>query len=394
MEIAHDLVKIILSLQDFFEDYELIHIYMGNHQVPDSIRSFEELKKQLQCMLLRVREEVPDEFPHYRATYFEDFITSIVCQIEYFLEKQYTDDMNAIIYALYALDENSIKPFDLSASYDACNMLLKNAHIHSFEEFHNKKTRQTFTRNELSKHIKKIASVLIRETYVRYNGYLHNLKEILPQNIYQQITVNFYKKGSPPCYYQYQGNYKGEIGLAIQDNFKDTYLFQFLCHECIPGHHLYYLLKERAVEVGGDDLFALDTFYSPENLINEGLATTTYLMLQDAVPPLIRIDMEIEKIFHRGIYNCWYDYYFQQKNNVENYIAFFADLGLPGDMTLPHINYFLHELPLYTPSYAKGQFLIEDFINQHGESSIKYCYNQHSPRSLRKVSERLRNGNL
>ncbi len=37
---------------------------------------------------------------------------------------------------------------------------------------------------------------------------------------------------------------------------------------------------------------------------------------------------------------------------------------------------------------------IAEALYDHGESSIKYCYNQHSPRSLRKVSERLKHGNL
>jgi hypothetical protein len=177
------------------------------------------------------------------------------------------------------------------------------------------------------------------------------------------------------------------VGLVYSKNVSKKFLKGFVRHEGVPGHFLYYCIKQYLADNGKTDAVSLiDTFYSPENCLNEGLAVCSDLIFSKLIPPQERAEVEAEKLLHNIFYNLWYSLNIESRNvSLEQKLLteYFNLRGGPERL----IKYFTKDERYYTPYYPYGIYYAQKYIPKIKKENIGFLYHQHSVNTLKKLTE-------
>jgi hypothetical protein len=383
MGLDQEILINILAIDKAIEDYEFIHTYLGPEEF---LREAAAIKVDAAYSFLgRVLEELDgtsgDTLPPYRRIYFHDLIRSVLTQIECFVFKQEKTSFKESIECLIG---TSICPkFDIEAELNRLIGFLNQIGYPSLPSFRNRKKKVVEFEHEeaLSTYLNQLIDVLTRMTLNRYQPLFPlDLAGVLEKS---QLALEF-TSGEPPCYYYYRKAYQGIVGVTFHRVLSEIDLKNFIAHEVIPGHHFYYLLKQAELDQGTTDLISsLDIYYSPENIINEGIAMNSDLIFEGLLEDEVVAAQKIEKFFHKIFYNSWYNV------NIENipvdpfYVMILRkEFNFAYDLIDVRMNYFTREAKFYTPCYPVGSSYVEQLIQRFGISVLPKLYNQHSVNTI------------
>lgn len=385
MSICDEIADVTVALDPHFPDYEFIHtcLYTKKKTAADDL-TVKQIYKRLHLLQERLWSEVPDSYPSFRRTYLEDFITSVITQMEYFIFRRRKQGLKNVVEKLYGLKLMPV--FNLDDEYADLLGRIKSAGSASVIEFKNR-TRKVHIGStaELKAKIKNKIKHLIKISDKALTPYFGSIRNMLDES---GITIEINKSASPPCYYFHEKGNRGTAGIRFNTIFRQYYFEQFICHELIPGHHFYYAVKNHLLHTNKmDKVFCLDTYYSPENIINEGISTNIDLVLRDHIGDTLAILLKLEKFYHKVIYNCWYEALIEKKGNViSRYRKILTEeLGESEQACGRTLDYFLKKEKLYTPCYPTGIGCIESFIKSAGVGYLPFLYLQHSVNSIHKL---------
>jgi len=389
MDIASEIAVNALALDPAFRDYELFHAYLGPAALKrrakrvkptDAARRLEEILRNGETKAL------PDVFPFFRRTYAESFLDCLCAQHDVFVKKKRLP-FSAATRRISACELPGA--FNLEKELAALKKTLAASGFKTVAEFRKSAPRIKFSSaRELADYALEKADALSAFTQKRLGGHIPGLAALLKRS---SLTVETPKPGEPPCYYRYLGNYKGALGLSARTDFARHYVHAFIMHEVMPGHHLYSLIRQHLSDTQPQDaLFQLDTFYSPENIINEGLAVNGDLILGEFCPQETLVSSRIEKFLHKVLYNAWHG-----RNLGEGKIPpecrhlLRGEAGFTAEETREKLNFYALQERYYTPVYPAGTRLVSDFIQKHGLGALAYVYGQPCHAALKKISREL-----
>jgi hypothetical protein len=374
----------ILALDKGFEEFEFIHSYLGPEQVQKLAADIPVKRAYLNLKELKnhVDEKFPDEFPYFRRTYVHDCIDSILAQTELFVFKKEPQFFKSFVERLLGMQ--TFPQFDLYQELECANQTIKKQGFKSIQDYQNGRQEIRFQHDH---QLKACVRQIMKEQTAKVLKHAAPLFDFPIEDLLKKskLCIESSKPVDPPCYYYYQGQFHGTVGLKMMKKYHKDYLTNFLAHEVLPGHHFYYLIKEHYLKSKKTDLLmSIDTFYSPENLINEGLAVNSDLLLEGNTDPYVVSMLCLEKLLHKIYHNAWYQVNVE-KNPINPEIEKIVshEIGLK-DASM-RIEYFTQEAKYYTPSYSHGIHYVEDIIKKQGKRVISYLYGQQSVNTLRKL---------
>lgn len=394
MQITENIVKNIISIERHIKEYELIHTYFGP---PEILKEAKKIKiKDAYGYLLGMRGKlkniIPDEFPHFRRTYYEDLIGSVLAQIEIFVfSKNKKHKIKDAVEAFFAVKLPPL--FKLEAERIKMFAGLKDAGYLSLRQFRESMSPLSFKgtpdfKRFMDKEIKR-SFEMIKNGFGKY--FDADLKDVFSKS---KVSVEIPGKNMPPCYYYYKGGYAGATAVDFKNKLTDVYIKSFVAHEISPGHHFYYLIRENMYRNKKTDIAAaLDTFYAPETIINEGLAMSVDVLFEDILEKGVKIKGLAEKYFHRVLYNIWYSHFILKKSYKKYTSALFKDFQLKKDEVKFWTDYYLgNDWKYYAVSYAIGSYYVDRFLKIHGIKNARYVYGQQSVNTLKKLEKELGDG--
>lgn len=371
----NEILKNILSLEDHFDDYEFIHAYLGPEEYKIKVNDPKIPYNYINNILINNDVAQTDEFPYFRKTYIKDFINSITKQAEFYIFKNDKLDFIKIIEGLFAV--KLMPKFNLEEELNKTNKddLKKINEKISFN-----------SSEELKNYIDSVINTLSSKMITLYGKQIPELEKVIKLS---KIDIVNNEEANPPCFYKYNGNYKGTVGFKFKNQYLKYYIDSFLMHEVMPGHHLYYLLRQNFVDTNKiDPIIYIDTFYSPENIINEGLAINTDLILNKGLDSSVSAMLKKEKLYHKVMYNCWYDLNINKKEADPICEHILCDnMGYSKAYKDSMVEYFTVSDKYYAPCYPIGGFVVEKAINVIGTDRLKYFYPQHSVSTINKLVE-------
>ena len=306
--------------------------------------------------------------------YYSNFIKSILIQIELFI---YNKKLNFSSSIKDLLSVNLVKPFDLKKQFFYLQNLVQKQGFLSIKDYREKDSRRTIRFKNLTQLKKYVLSLFEKKLDILCN--LDSKYKIPFSTILNQSRFIIKSSKDISCYYRYLGNYQGELGICILNEYKISFLKTFLSHECLPGHHLYYLIRQHYIENNDCDLlYCLDTYYSPENAINEGLAVCSSLIFKETLDPDCLLQVELEKFMHKFFYNGWYNKNISKLDSFNEDKKFILnEIGTNPKKLQEQCKYFFTTNKYYTPTYVLGIDYIEKNISKIKTSNYKKLYNQH-----------------
>ena len=381
LRLDEQIVVYALALDRFVDQYEFYHVYLGSKKylnlakIPtiEEIYSFFKKIKQKSILLDKMKEDGIDP---KRLEYYWDFIRSILVQIELFIFKKKLDFSSSI---KDLLSVKIIHPFNLKKEFITLDNFVQHQGFLSIKDYKKEDCKNTIRFKNLSQ-IKRYVFSLLEEK-IDILSRLDNKYKISFSEILSLSKLKILISSDISCYYKYLGNYRGEVGLSISDKYKVSFLKTFLFHECLPGHHLYYLIRQYFIDSNPncDLLYYLDTYYSPENSINEGLAVCSNLVFKESVDQDCLIQVELEKFMHKFFYNGWYNLNIKKIDSFNEDKKFIVkEFEIDKKKLSNQCKYFFKNNKFYTPTYVLGIDCIEKIIPTISCSNYKKLYEQHS----------------
>ena len=364
----------ILALDRAFRDCEFIHAnllpagLMRAARRMSPARAFEELGRWRP-------EGLSDDYPDFRRTYWEDFIDCALAQAEVFAFGRRRPFVRTLTRLMATPPP---PPFDLEAELERLSAELRRMGYSSLAEYNRKKRR---VRLRSRREMVRLLEGIVRDVSDRLCAD-PGLAPLLKRSRVRIVTP---RPGEPPCFYKYEGDYRGVVGIASRREFAEAYLRGFVYHELLPGHHLYYLLKQRQFETEGDPLVGLDTYYSPENPVNEGLAVCSDLLFGPLLDAPARLAVCVEKFLHRVFYNAWHSVNVRRRGVGKDVLALLRGEGGYGTGFIrSRLAYHTREARYYTPAYPIGVRLVEKTAS--GLEDPRLLFRQHSARTLKRMT--------
>jgi len=391
--LTENIIKNILAISSHIKEYEFVHTYFGP---PRILKEAKKIKiKDAYNYLLSVRGKlkkfIPDEFPYFRGTYYRDIIDSALIQAELFVFKNKKYSFKKTVETLFAV---KLPPLiNLSAArtrmyselkksgYLSVTQLRKDSDWHGFKNF-----------KELDHFIAREVKTIFKSHDKAFGKYFDfDIKKSFDKF---NLVVEKSKRGMPDCYYYYRGNYKGVMGLKFRDKFDLSHIKNLIGHEILPGHHFYYLVKESLFRNKKIDLgVTLDTFYSPETIINEGLAMSVDVLFGGILDAKVRLKGLAAKYLYAVLYNIWYSKFILKKKYKKYQDIIGAELGFNKKDEKFWMNFYLGpEWRYYAVSYAIGSYYVDGFLKKHGVKNARYLYNQQSVNTIKKLERDLKDG--
>lgn len=390
MKIYNDILVNILALEKGFEDYEFIHAYLGPPELKNKASKID--CKTAYNYLLNIYNEldtsIENVFPYFRRTYIEDLLKSVLLQADFFIFNKQGGEFDEIVETLQAFE--LIPSFNIEKELDELNKFSNKSGLKSVKDLKNHRQKILFkNKKELENYIAQVIDEFAGITSQKYSDIFgFDIKKLFSKS---KIEVTSTKKDDPPCYYFYKEENKGVLGIKLKNQFTKEYIKSFICHEIIPGHHLYYLIKQYYIDNHSLDVInTLDTFYSPENIINEGLAVNADLIFGDFLDIGVLATIKIEKFLHKLFYNIWYLVNIENKKIDKIYYDILKhEIGFPDELIEARIKYYTVDDKYYTPSYPIGTFFVEKAIEKIGTQNIPKLYFQNSLNTLIKMQKGL-----
>jgi hypothetical protein len=389
-DIYENILLNILALDKGFDDYEFYHCFLGNKEVLKKasdisfVSSYNYLKNTLKNI---DRLGIEDSFPRYRRTYIKDFLKCVLIQADFFVFKNKRTFPDLIGNLTGA---KPIKPFNAETEFEKVSK-----EVFRLTGFNNiKKMRAEAKKEKLKefKHVKKFIEEVFEQKKQALKEYQTlfaqvNINDILPK---MRVKIVNRSVNGAPCFFKYNGNYCGTIGIGNTENVSKEYLRGFVMHEGIPGHFLYYCIKQYLTDVKTCDAVALiDTFYSPENYINEGLAVCSDLMFGTMLSNMEKAGVEIEILIHKLFYNLWYSANIKKINTNTEYTILKEQAALRSPLD-KLIKYFVCDEKYYTPYYPLGIYYAKKLLPRIKKENFGLLYFQHSINTLKKLTEALK----
>ncbi|MDR0645640.1 MAG: hypothetical protein LBG46_01220 [Elusimicrobiota bacterium] len=385
IDIYNKILLNILALDKGFEEFEFYHTFLGKKELSKqaSLIPIENACSFLKETLKDINNlGIKDEFPYYRKTYIRDLLKCVIAQTDFFVFKKKIPfkTLEKDITAAPILEPFNIqKEFEQSSKKikDLAGMTIKQMRLAKYEEVN------------CFKELKKYVSKIIEENIYLLNEYnvLFSQFDLAAITSKMKIKIVNEEANGSPCFFKYNGNYCATIGLAYSKNVSKKFLKGFVRHEGIPGHFLYYCIKQYLADGGKTDAASLiDTFYSPENCLNEGLAVCSDLIFTKLVLPHEQADVEAEKLLHKIFYNLWHSANIKDKSTSLEYKLlkeYFNLSGGPGRL----IKYFTKDEKYYTPYYPYGIHYAQKYIPKIKKENLGFLYHQHSVNTLKKLTE-------
>ncbi|HBL19170.1 MAG: hypothetical protein A2X36_14820 [Elusimicrobia bacterium GWA2_69_24] len=387
MTFAEELLIQVLALDRAFADQELFHAYLGPRDLKPAAARIPPLKAL--AALKRLEGELDargpaDDAPGFRRTYYRDFLACVIAQAELFAFRRRRPFVPAMTALMGAPPP---PPFALDAELRRVRAHLRAGGYSSIARYNREKRRIRFAgRRELERFVRDILDRVRADLLTRCRGFFpFDLRGLLDRSRLSFIQP---RAGEPPCFYRYEGNGAGTVGIALRREFSESYLRGFVLHELIPGHHLYYLLKQRQVERGGADLLlGADTFYSPENPVNEGLAVCADRVFGPVLEAPDFLAVQVEKFLHRAFYNAWHRVNVQRRpvgRAIGELLA--REAGFTAATIRSKFSYHTRVARHYAPVYPIGIRLIEEATQALDRRALPLLYCQHSMRTLAKLT--------
>jgi hypothetical protein len=376
----------VLALDKLFYDFEFIHSYIGPQELKILAKKKDPKKayQSLKDFYKQIDYEIKDEFPFFRKTYIKDFIRSVLVQVDFFVFKNNKLEFKNIVEDIHG--SKLIPKFNIEYELEKLEKFINNLGYKSIIEFRKKDKKISFdNRRKLIQHINKIIYEFYEITLQKYS----KIFSIDLNYIFEKSNIKIEEsKIKAPCYYIYNGNYKAKVGLKLKKKYSDSYLRGFICHEVLPGHHFYYLVKQYLINNNKIDLInSMDTFYSPENIINEGLATNADLILNDKLDEKVLGLIKIEKFLHKIFYNIWHVYNIEKRSEInKNYCEILTqEIGFTKNLMAKRIKYFSNYEKYYAISYPIGLFYVEKYLKKLGLENLMFFYGQNSLNTIKKI---------
>ncbi|MDR0953701.1 MAG: hypothetical protein LBM71_05980 [Elusimicrobiota bacterium] len=381
-DILEEILINLLALDKGFEDYEFFHCFLGEREYlkKASLIKFEDAYLFLKHTLTNLDSfDINDTAPYYRKTYIKDLLVCVITQVEKFVYKKKIS-FSKVETALSA--SSILPPFDIAWEFAVSDTKIRELTGLTTKEFRRQKNA---TLNGF-KEIKKYSQKIIDDNLQKALEYSPFFKQFNLKTIINKMDIHIVNKtpNNSPCFFKYDGNYCATMGLLHTNNVQETAINAFVLHEGVPGHFLYYCIKQYLADRGqGDKITLLDTFYSPENCINEGLAVCSYLVFDKLVSSLNRATIEVEKILHKIFYNLWYDVNIKHMDTkLERELLKLFNI-LPSANRL--IKYFTKDEKYYAPYYPLGIYYGENIIPKIKKENLGFLYQQHSVNTLKKL---------
>ena len=387
MSYAEEVVLNVLALDKAFTDYELFHAYLGPRRLRE--RAARIPVARARQALERLREDletagIPDEAPDYRRTYYRDFLGCVLAQVDTFVLRRRGRPFAQRVESLMAAPVP--RPFALEAGLRRLKAELREAGFRSVQEYRRAKKQVRFQRRtQLADYVYAIVDdVTAQLTRRGAPAFPADLRRLLSLS---RLRVVAPRADEPPCFYRYEGNYRGTLGLALERDFSEPFVRAFVLHEAMPGHHLYYLLKQDQLDRGGADILAgTDTFYSPENPINEGLAVCADMSFGRMLDPMTHLGVQVEKFLHRVFYNAWHQVNVARSRLDARLLRLLREeLDFAEPVLRQKLAYHTRSARYYTPVYSLGIAAVERLAPVLGPERLHLLYRQHSINTLRKL---------
>lgn len=384
METLEDRILVnLLALDDLFQNYEFIHCYLGPLKYRESaikISPNQALKniKNLSSNLV----EITDVYPFYRRTFITELLQSVIKQVDVFCDKVKKQNFQDLIQTL--IGTTLVSPFNLDIELNDVNNYIKKTDFKNIPSFLMNREKIYFnTIKELEKFIYDYIYEIIAKMDKIYSKRISVSLSKLMDNI--DITIEESKIKHLPCYYFYKGERKGVVGITLKNELNVSYIKSFILHEIVPGHHFYYLMKQSDIDNNQicDSICFIDTFYSPENTVNEGLAVNAEIILDNQLDNDTIASIKLEKLVHKILYNAWYAANIYKKNNLGAFKNILQnEIGFDSRKADEKLKYYIDLEKYYVASYPIGAEHVQKIIKQIGKKNIYKLYKQHSVKTL------------
>ncbi|MBI5240057.1 MAG: hypothetical protein HY926_06265 [Elusimicrobia bacterium] len=380
MTFAEEVLVNTLALDRAFRGFEFLHVCLAPERLRRRARRVSPARA-----LARLRElesdldssGLTDEAPRFRRTYARDFLRCVIAQAETFVYEKRRDFPDTVRLLMAA---PVIVPFDLERELVRFKALLRRAGFSSAAEFNRSKRKVRFlSRRQLSDYVLDF----VDRTATR----LGSLRRLVAQG---ELRISVPGKGDPPCFYRYEGRGRGTLGIALETEFTENFLHNFVSHEAVPGHHLYYLIKQRRVDEGRTDALDLvDTYYSPENAVNEGLAVNSDRLYGQVLDDSSQLSAQVEKFLHRVFYNCWHRVNISRRPPETRALEILRrEMGYSEPLLRSRLRYHVREARYYSPVYPIGIAAVERAARRLTRGELPALYAQQSVSTLDRLLER------
>lgn len=382
MTLDRQILLNVLALDKAIKEYEFVHVYMGPLELSEEAGKIppESAREQLLLSLDLLDGPAGSSFSPSRKIYIRDLVMSVLTQADHFIFDKPMKSVQEVVERL--MGTRICPPFDIDHELQDLAGFVNAEGYASIPQYRSQKNIICFNSPAgFSDFLKQTIESLSAMTARKYGSiFHHDLCGIFDRS---SISIEF-TSGEPPCYYRYNGNYQGVVGISYRESFTDADIKNFLAHEVLPGHHFYYLLRQWSLDHEKTDLLhALDLFYSPETVINEGIAMNSDLIFRDKLEPEIAISLKIEKFLHKLFYNCWHQVNIEFEPIDPYYLMILRnEFDFPFETIESRIKYFTSDARYYTPCYPLGSFYIENFILNNDELELPILYQQHSVSTL------------
>ena len=386
-DFSEEVLVNVLALDRAFTDFEFLHVYLGP---PRYLRAAAKIAPsraygRLRELLGRLDSAgVPDEAPRCRRTYIRDFMTCVLAQVEAFIlrkRRRLPETVSRLMAAPLPL------PFSLEPRIAEVQRELRTMGFRTVAEFdRSKKLRKFRTRTELVDYALGFLDEASSRIARRCSGVFGF--DLLAKLRACRVKVVVPRADEPSCFYRYEGGGRGILGLALRKEFSESYLQNFISHEGVPGHHLYYLVKQHRIDRGeGDAIDLVDTFYSPENVVNEGLAVCSDRLFGRLTDDAAHLSAQIEKLLHRAFYNAWHRVNVQRRALEARLLRLLrGELGFSEERLAAQLRYHTREARYYSPAYPLGIGLVEEIAGRLPPAQVPRLYAQHSAATLRRLA--------
>jgi hypothetical protein len=276
-----------------------------------------------------------------------------------------------------------LSPFDIASAFAAADKKVKALAGADIKEIRREKGHCL----NGFKEIKKYAKAKYDENLDAMQQYAPLFKQFDLKEITRKMRIRIVGETphNTPCFFKYDGNYRGTMGIMYAGTANTDFLDGFVMHEGVPGHFLYYCIKQYLADKGrGDAVTLLDTLYSPENCLNEGLAVCSHLIFDKLVQPRCRAMIETQKILHKIFYNLWYSANIRPVDTSLELRLLARHFSLSGGPRRL-IKYFTKDEKYYTPYYPYGIYYGESLIPRLKPENKGFLYHQHSVNTLKKL---------
>jgi hypothetical protein len=376
MTFAEEALVNTLALDRAFRGYEFLHVSLSPARLrrrAARIRPRRALERLRELEAEVDSSGLSDEAPRFRRTYARDLLRCVIVQAETFVYKKrrsFPDTVRLLMAAPV------IPPFELDRELVGLRAALRRQGFKSVAEFNRSKRKVRFLgRRQLSDYVLDFVD--------RTAAKLGSLRRLVAQG---ELRIAVPRKGDPPCFYRYEGGGRGTLGIALETEFTENFLHNFVSHEAVPGHHLYYLIKQRRVDEGRTDALDLvDTYYSPENVVNEGLAVNSDRLYGQFLDDSSQLSAQVEKFLHRVFYNCWRSVNILRRPPDPEALAILrGEMGYPEARVRERLRYHVREARYYSPVYPVGIDAVERAARGLARREFPALYAQQSVATLEK----------